>query len=75
MEECEELVWSAELDDIVSLFFVGQCEKSQKARVTKGQGHKRPGGYLHLTPSASFQGTVQSAEGMESQVKGNLSGT
>lgn len=64
LEECEELVWGAELGDIVSVFFVGQCEKSQKAwRVPAPQ------------LSASFQGTVQSAEGMESQVKDSLSGT
>lgn len=34
--DCEALVWSAELDDIVSVFFVGQCEKPQNARVTRG---------------------------------------
>lgn len=56
--DCEELVWCAELGDIVSVFFVGQCEKPQNARVTRVPGP-------HL--SASSQGTVQSAEGWKAK--------
>lgn len=63
LEKCEELVRSTDLGGMFSVFFVDQCGEPAKSQ---------PGEHPYPVVSAAFQGTVQSIERMESQVKSSL---